>query len=81
MRLEDLALYGGEDYELVFTVPAHRSRDMAGRVFRETKTAVTLVGDIVREEEGIVLVGREGTISPLGAGYDHFKMAKGEREG
>jgi len=80
MSPEDLALYGGEDYELVFTVPAHRSRDMARRVSQETKTAVTLVGDIVREEEGIVLVGREGVISPLEMGYDHFKMAKSKRK-
>ncbi len=65
----ELALHGGEDYELLFTVP----RRMAGklpRVFRGV--AITPVGEITRER-AVVLVRPDGRSTPLmPRGWDHF---------
>lgn len=65
-----LALDGGEDYELLFTLPR------AGAAGLPTKLAgvnLTTIGDI-RRQRGIVLVdaaGRERRLAPRG--WDHFR--------
>ena len=63
----DLALAGGEDYELVFTAPSEtlaRAQDML-------ETPVTVVGRIV-EGEGVEVVGQLGSSAASG-GWDHFR--------
>lgn len=71
------ALYGGEDYELLFTV----KRKDKGRLERVCKRAgfnVTFIGEIVSQENGIRIVGRDGierVMEPLG--YDHFRKIRG----
>lgn len=68
----DLGLHGGEDYELIFTIPADRADEALSKVTRETKTAVTVVGEIV-EGRGMVLV-TDGEESELEArGWDHLR--------
>jgi len=68
----DLGLHGGEDYELIFTIPADRADEAISKVTRETKTAVTVVGEIV-EGRGMVLV-TDGEESELEArGWDHLR--------
>ena len=66
----DLALHGGEDYGLLFTV---RKR-MASRVpsaFRGTR--ITRIGETV-SGGGVVLVGADGLAGPLTPrGWDHFR--------
>ncbi|HEX9410149.1 MAG TPA: thiamine-phosphate kinase [Actinomycetota bacterium] len=68
----DLALSGGEDYELLATLPApavSRAREQLGERFG---TALTDIGEI-REGEGLVAVDAEGTERPLEPkGWDHF---------
>ncbi len=65
----ELALHGGEDYQLLFTVPKSRQSKLPTR-FR--RTALTCIGE-VRVERGITLVTPEGKSMPLEpAGYDHF---------
>ncbi len=66
----ELALHGGEDYELLFTVPqrvCHRIRGAYRGV------SITPIGEIVRGR-AIVLVGSDGRATPLAAGgWDHFR--------
>jgi thiamine-monophosphate kinase len=74
----DLALRGGEDYELLFTAPRH-SWDAIDAAARQTGGTVTAIGEIVAsgsDPQGIELAGLDGarrTISPRA--FDHF--AKG----
>lgn len=64
------ALYGGEDFELVFTIPAG-SMDGLRRTFSD----FTVIGEI-REREAGVNLSYEGRLMPLDHGYDHFLNAR-----
>lgn len=60
------ALYGGEEYELVFTVPRNK--------LKKLKIDATVVGEIVSANKGVKLVDIYGKIKPLrSGGYEHFK--------
>jgi thiamine-monophosphate kinase len=65
----ELALNGGEDYELLFTVPARK----AAKVPRTCRgVPIHCIGQIRRSRD-VLLVRRDGSQSPLSpAGYDHF---------
>ncbi|MGH2813393.1 MAG: thiamine-phosphate kinase [Actinomycetota bacterium] len=69
----ELALGGGEDYELCFTIPADRAQAAAEAVRSATDTPVTVVGEIVDAARGRTLVegGGERELEP--AGWDHLK--------
>jgi len=65
----NLALAGGEDYELLFTAP----KKVINRVKRATDYPVTVIGEIVEESRGITLIDKEG--KPFQAndkGWEHF---------
>lgn len=67
-----LALSGGEDYELCFTVAAERAEAAAAAVLAASGTPVHLVGEITPPGEGLVLM-RDGDAGPLTPeGWDHF---------
>jgi len=68
----ELGLYGGEDYELLFTVP----RPRLSRVPRTIGgVALHRIGEI-RSGHGLTLVSREGAEFPIESrGYDHFRRA------
>lgn len=69
----DLALHGGEDFELVFTISAAAAQPTAKRILRETGTAVSIIGKVLPAEDGIVLVSPRGKRTPmLTEGYRHF---------
>jgi thiamine-monophosphate kinase len=73
LRLEasTLALHGGEDYGLLFTVPK-RAAAAIPRKFRGT--ILTRIGEIVRDR-GVMLVNAQGKSSALEArGWDHFRQ-------
>jgi thiamine-monophosphate kinase len=64
-----LALHGGEDYELLFTVPR---RKLAKLPARHRGVPLHNIGQICRALD-ILLVLRDGSEVPLApAGYDHF---------
>jgi thiamine-monophosphate kinase len=69
----ELALAGGEDYELLFTVPPERLGRVMEALAREGAGA-TVIGEITGDG-GIVLVGPDGGALPLdGEGFDHFRL-------
>ena len=59
------ALYGGEDFEIVFTI----NKD---KVKKLRNLPVTKVGEILPKEKGLWLVNKS-KITKLGKGYDHFR--------
>jgi thiamine-monophosphate kinase len=71
-RVLDLALHGGEDYELLFTVPA---RKMSSFPSGYRGVGLHWIGRITGSK-AIVLVFPDGTRSLLKpGGYDHFRKA------
>lgn len=69
----DLTLYGGEDYELVFTAEPRLAAKIKAQVEAETGTAVSLVGRIVERSAGLTVVDGKGKRTQLaGRGYEHF---------
>ena len=68
----DLALGGGEDYELLATLPADRVDETAATLRERFGVALTGIGEIV-EGSGIVAVDADGGERPLAtSGWDHF---------
>ena len=69
----DLALQGGEDYELLMAVRPEEADDLAARVRQETRTTVTAIGRFTEEGSGLKVL-REGREEPLGiTGYAHLR--------
>lgn len=70
--LLDLALAGGEDYELLFTVQPEREADLA-ELARFTGVPMTRLGRVTAPEEGLIVIDRDGRpVPPRKTGYDHF---------
>jgi thiamine-monophosphate kinase len=68
-----IALSGGEDYELLFTASA-KNRTGILSLARSLKMPVTRIGEILPEKEGFLLIGKEEKKIPLKRlGFDHFK--------
>ena len=68
-RALELALNGGEDYELLFTVPKQRLTKVPAL---HRGLPLRCIGQIRRAHE-VLLVRNDGSRSPLAsAGYDHF---------
>jgi thiamine-monophosphate kinase len=67
------ALGGGEDYELLVSLPGRPAIDAAGAELRASYgTALTEIGDVT-SGAGVVEVGVDGVERPLDpAGWDHF---------
>ncbi len=66
----ELALSGGEDYELLFTVSPEREAALA--VLPEP---VTRIGTIVHGSAGLAVKKRNGDLRPAAlAGYNHFRQ-------
>lgn len=61
-----LALYGGEDFEIVFTLPENDLEKLRLK-FRD----FSVVGEILGKEEGVYILKDEKRIG-IGRGFDHF---------
>jgi thiamine-monophosphate kinase len=70
----ELALQGGEDYELLFTVP----KKFSGRLPRKIEgIPVTVIGEITRRKE-VVLTGADGkSVALQTKGWDPFRKQEG----
>ncbi len=67
-----LALTGGEDYELLCTVPERHVKRLASNQAR-LGCAIACIGEVTAGR-GIRIVDEEGRVRPLRAtGYDHFR--------
>ena len=65
----ELALSGGEDYELLFTSGA----EVIDRVKRAASCPITVIGEIVAGREGVTVVDRQGNPIDVGkTGWEHF---------
>jgi thiamine-monophosphate kinase len=67
-----LALSGGEDYQLCFTVDPAHAEDLERDYHRSFGDAVCRVGEITAEADGLWLAERGGGRTRIGAGHDHF---------
>ncbi len=75
MNLVTAALNGGEDYELLFTVPLHYHEMM------EKMKGVKVIGHITKEDLGCRLVTRDGAEMELRAqGFNHMSSPVAETE-
>ncbi len=64
----DYALFGGEEYELLFTLSDGEYAKLEGLT-----DDVSIVGRIVEKENGVTCEKEDGTKTPLGpGGWDHF---------
>ncbi|MFH0860626.1 MAG: thiamine-phosphate kinase [Candidatus Altiarchaeota archaeon] len=61
----EYALRGGEDFELVFTIPEEDLKKI------KAKLPITVIGRITSKKEKLLILDKR--IIPLGGGYDHFK--------
>lgn len=69
-------LHGGEDYELLFTVPSERLTHFSRK---KMPVSVTRIGEILQASEGILLELPDGRSTPLPSrGFDHFSGPAGE---
>ncbi len=65
-RPEAYVLYGGEDYELLFTLPEAEASKLAADTY-------AVVGQIVEPDDGVMLRLPDGNRVPLsGGGYKHY---------
>jgi len=70
----DQALYGGEEYELVFTVPRSKAIALKTLIEKQSKTRVSIIGEMVSKKNAIKLVDVHGQVCDLkSGGYEHFK--------
>jgi thiamine-monophosphate kinase len=70
--LMDLALAGGEDYELLFTVSPEREKDLA-KIEGKAGLPLTRVGTVTSPDHGLTVKNRYGReYRPQRRGYNHF---------
>jgi thiamine-monophosphate kinase len=67
----DAAVSGGEDYELVFTVPARRQRALAAALRLARGVPCTRIGTVTADRR--LVLTRRGVTSPLPEGFAHFR--------
>jgi len=69
----EYALAGGEDFELLFTVPPTRSKRLI-QLQQRGQLQATQIGQIRPRREGLKIVTEEGKMSALRTkGYEHFR--------
>jgi thiamine-monophosphate kinase len=68
-----IALTGGEDYELLFTASPEERKKISG-LARSLKIPVTWIGEILPQKKGFHIMRRDGKeYSPARMGFEHFK--------
>ncbi len=72
---QELALYGGEDYHLLFTVPSQNKVELLRRTSADN-ISVYEIGLLTESSQGICALGSNGELIPLKQGFEHFQDAK-----
>jgi len=68
-----LALSGGEDYELLFTAPPEL-RERISSLARSLRIPITRIGEILPVKQGLHIIKTDGKeYSPSCLGFEHFK--------
>ena len=68
-----LALSGGEDYELLFTAPPEL-RERISSLARSLRIPITRIGEILTIKEGLHIIKKDGKDdSPSRLGFEHFR--------
>src|SRR5690606_37890570 len=66
------ALHGGEEYELVFTVPPGKQRRLE-QVVKPLRVPITAIGVITPRRRGLCITDRTGNVQKLSPqSYTHF---------
>jgi thiamine-monophosphate kinase len=72
----EFALNGGEDYELLFTVPLDKISQVVQKMQPETGVACRSIGRMVPKAKGVTLIMKTGERRPFPPkGYDHFRKS------
>jgi thiamine-monophosphate kinase len=75
---QNFVFNGGEDYELLFTVPATKAGALLERLGAETGATVHPIGCMTSKAKGVRLIPRKGKAKTLKPnGYDHFHYFSG----
>jgi thiamine-monophosphate kinase len=74
----DLALKGGEDYQLLFTSPAEKQEALFQAFSRAGLAPPLPLGEVTAGDR-VLLVTEMGEQDISGAGYDHFRTVSGEQ--
>ena len=68
-----IALSGGEDYELLFTAPKKMKNKILS-LMPSLKIPITQIGEILSKNDGFQIIRKDGKeYYPLPLGFDHFK--------
>ncbi len=67
----ELAISGGEDYELLFSVPPNKLNHLL-QEFTRQQTPLSIIGCIKTMEQGVCFLGENGQKIVPKAGYEHF---------
>jgi thiamine-monophosphate kinase len=71
----NVALTGGEDYELLFSATAEL-RSAIEALARRSNCPITRIGRVVPQAEGLSVRGPDGALyTSVHAGYDHFRLS------
>ena len=72
-RALDHALGDGEDYELLFTVPADKAADFEAAWMKSFNLLCTAIGHITDKADGLIIQNATGNnVRPFHEGYEHF---------
>ncbi len=72
----DLALCGGEDYELLFSCPSPHAPKLINKLRKRTGTICTVVGKILPQREGLYLTRPDGCRVDMPSGWEHGASEK-----
>lgn len=72
----ELAVTGGEDYELLVTVDPAAGQGLAQEFQAATGTPLTLIGEVVEADAGIRFLNARGEAVSLGEGFEHFSPSR-----
>lgn len=74
--LFDLAVNGGEDYCLLFTVANNKLAEVKSNYEQKFQTALFSIGRVKEKSYGLQFVRKGQELDMVGAGFDHFRKNK-----